>query len=427
MSAPQHVSKPGTPTAAQPEATLLRFLVRLGAAMTAAGEGVREVRHALERVAAVNGVVAQVVAFPTVLFVELSKGGVVRIQLSGDTQSDLRFEQIEALYTMVRRAEAGDCPPDEGLAELDRIEAMPAHFTWKARLGGHVLLVMGLTLLLQPSAVGLLAGAMLGLAVGWVKLLPLPTIDVLVPVLVAFGCALAVFTTFDHIHNEVSALRLLIPALVTFLPGSMITLGTMELASDELVSGASRIVAGIVQLALLTFGIVAAAEVVGLPGGDLDDTPADLLGWWAPWAGVGLYGLGVCLHFVARPRTIGWVLLVLVAAYAGQVVGAELISGGISAFVGAAVMAPLAMAIEHHGGPPARITFAPAFWMLVPGAIGLIGVTELTTAGSALAATDLTTTFLSIAAVAFGIFAGQRIYALGRIWLRRALGVINLA
>jgi uncharacterized membrane protein YjjP (DUF1212 family) len=426
MSAPRTVSKDDAPDGVPPETVLLQFLVRLGAAMTAAGDGVREVRLTLLQVAAVNGVAAQVVAFPTVLFVELSKGDTVRIQLSGDTRGALHFEQVEALYRMVRRAEAGDCPPAEGLAELDRIDTLPARFSWRVRLGGHVLLVLGLTMLLQPSGVGLLVGAALGLAVGWLKLQTGPTFDALLPVLAAFGCGLVVFVLLADLHDEVSAMRLLIPPLVTFLPGSAITQGTMELAGEEIVSGASRIVAGIVQLALLTFGIVAAAEVVGLPGRDLNDTPANLLGWWAPWVGVVLYGVGVWLHHSATPRAIGWVLLVLVAAYAGQVVGAELVGGSLSAFVGAAVMAPLAMAIEHHGGPPARITFAPAFWMLVPGAIGLIGITELTTTGSAIAGTGLATTSLSIASIAFGILAGQRLYLLGRTWLRRAIGVISL-
>jgi uncharacterized membrane protein YjjP (DUF1212 family) len=426
MTAPRSVSEEDDAGAAQPpDRTLLQFMVRLGAAMTAAGEGVREVRLALLQVAEVNGVAAQVVAFPTVLFVELSRGDTVRIQLSGDTRAALLFDQVEALYTMIRRAAAGDCSPAEGLAELDRIEEMPAR-SWRTRLGGHMMLALGLTLLLQPSYAGLLVGAGLGLAVGWLRLRAGPSFDVLLPVVTAFACGLVVFVVFDHLHDQMSAMRLLIPPLVTFLPGSAITQGTIELASQEVVSGASRLVSGIVQLALLTFGIIAAAQAAGLPGGELTDNPADLLGWWAPWLGVMAFGVGVSLYYSATPHAIGWVLLVLVTAYAGQVVGAELIGGGLSAFVGAAVMAPLAMAIEHQGGPPARITFAPAFWMLVPGAMGLIGVTELATAGTSIASSDLSTTFLSIAAVAFGILAGQRTYLLGRVWLRRALGVINL-
>jgi hypothetical protein len=43
---------------------------------------------------------------------------------------------------------------------------------------------------------------------------------------------------------------------------------------------------GTLQLLLLGFGIVGAAQVVGLPSADaLVDTPTNQLGWWAPWVG----------------------------------------------------------------------------------------------------------------------------------------------
>ena len=37
-------------------------------------------------------------------------------------------------------------------------------------------------------------------------------------------------------------------------------------------------------------------------------------------------------------------------------------------------MTPVALAVARlPGGPPSQVTFLPAFWLLVPGAIGLIG------------------------------------------------------
>ena len=41
-------------------------------------------------------------------------------------------------------------------------------------------------------------------------------------------------------------------------------------------------------------------------------------------------------------------------------------------------MTPVALAVARlPGGPPSQVTFLPAFWLLVPGALGLIGVTEI--------------------------------------------------
>jgi len=42
------------------------------------------------------------------------------------------------------------------------------------------------------------------------------------------------------------------------------------------------------------------------------------------------------------------------------------------------VVLPIALAIARlPGGPPSPVTFLPASWVLVPGALGLIGVTEV--------------------------------------------------
>ena len=173
-------------------------------------------------------------------------------------------------------------------------------------------------------------------------------------------------------------LRAMIAPLVTFLPGAMITMAVVELSAAEMITGASRLVAGSVQLLLLAAGIVGAAQVVGLPSADaLIDTPANLLGWWASWLGVLLVGMGNYLYFSAPRRSLGWLCLVLYVAWIGQYLGDLAFGGYLSGFVGAIVMTPVAYLVEQRpSGPPALVSFLPAFWLLVPGALGLIGVTD---------------------------------------------------
>ena len=73
-----------------------------------------------------------------------------------------------------------------------------------------------------------------------------------------------------------------------------------------------------------------------------------------------------------------WLLIVLFSAWIGQLAGKQIVDSTLSGFVGAAVMVPVAHAVAHaRNAPPAHVMFLPAFWMLVPGAIGLIGVTEI--------------------------------------------------
>jgi uncharacterized membrane protein YjjB (DUF3815 family) len=106
------------------------------------------------------------------------------------------------------------------------------------------------------------------------------------------------------------------------------------------------------------------------------NAPENLLGWWAPWLGVLVFGIGAFLFFSAPRHSFGWLLLVLFAAYIGQKVGSVLIGGYLSGFAGGLVLTIVAYAVERRPtGPPALVTFLPGFWLLVPGSLGLIGLT----------------------------------------------------
>ena len=71
-------------------------------------------------------------------------------------------------------------------------------------------------------------------------------------------------------------------------------------------------------------------------------------------------------------------MLVLLSAWIGQVIGGRIVGAEVSGFFGALTMTPIALAVARlPGAPPPQVTFLPAFWLLVPGALGLIGVTEV--------------------------------------------------
>jgi uncharacterized membrane protein YjjB (DUF3815 family) len=173
-------------------------------------------------------------------------------------------------------------------------------------------------------------------------------------------------------------MRVLIPCLVTFLPGSLLTTATLDLAAGEVISGASRLVAGTMQLVLLSFGLVVGATIAGVSlDKAITNVAQNTLGDWAPWLGVVVFGVGAFVHFSGPKRSLGWLLVVLFSAYIGQQVGGELVSDELGGFFGALIVTPVgAWVATRPSGPPALATFLPAFWLLVPGAVGLIGMAE---------------------------------------------------
>ena len=405
------------------ELPLLRELVVcLGGAMTASGDSVNSINERLSSIADAYGAEGfEFFVLPTGMFVESGEAATAHVLLSTTQQRrHYRFDQIAELYHLVDLAEQAAITPGEGLRELARIEAMEPAFRPWIRVLGHGILTAGLALLLQPTLGGMAAAFGLGLLVGLLKLPRLATLDLIFPVVAAFVVAATVFAVTHQTGLGDNPVRILIPPLATFLPGGVLTIATVELAAGQMVAGASRLVTGMVQLGLLAFGIVAAASLIGIDEQLLIDDPVNRLGPWAPWIGVLIVAVGDYLHFSAPARSLWWILLVLYVAYAGQAVGGALFGGALSGFFGGLAMTPVVLWIdERRFGTPSLVTFLPAFWLLVPGAVGLIGVTEIVGADRSVGAEDLGIALTSIASIALGVLIGSASYRTATAGVRR--------
>ena len=154
----------------------------------------------------------------------------------------------------------------------------------------------------------------------------MPAVAVLLPVAAATLVSLFAFW-IEPDQTIDGSMRVLIPALVTFLPGGLLTTATLDLSAGETISGSSRLVAGTMQLVLLSFGIVAGAELAGISLDEaITNAAENTLGDWAPELGVVVFGFGAFLHFSGPRGSLGWLILVLVAACDGQQLGGRLVS-----------------------------------------------------------------------------------------------------
>ena len=387
--------------------------------MTMAGESVDGVHERLERIAGAYGIEdIEVMVLPTALFIETGSGESARVQLAVRSSTAPRLDQVTDLYELVHETERGEVEPADGLRRLQEVLARPPRYGRLVRILGYAVLSVGFSLLLQPSLGGVAVAFVLGLMVGVLTTWRFSTLRTVVPVLSSFLVATIVFTVTEHFELE-NPVRALIPPLVVFLPGAVLTTGTVELATAQVISGSSRLVQGIVELFLLAFGVVAAGSLVGTPSAVLIDRPIDRLGWWAPLLGLAVVVVGDHLHHCAPKRTLPWIALVLVVAYAGQAVGAAVFDASLSGFFGALAMTPVVLWLNDSSfGPPSMVTFLPGFWLLVPGSAGLIGVTEIVGTGSTLGIDDFSSALGTVMSIALGVLIGVAAYRSTQVGVR---------
>jgi uncharacterized membrane protein YjjP (DUF1212 family) len=394
--------EPSGPAAAE----LTDLLRLLGVALCMSGEATSRVAAHLDDLAHAYGVTGvRFFVLPTGVFVRTTHDGETTVDFAPASGGTLRLDQISAVYDLLADAKTNRPPPAEAARRVVEILESAPRRSPVTTVAGHMILVVGLGMITNPTPESIACYAVLGVLVGALKLVAelFSILSEALPVV----AALLVYVVAIEMAGPLGvpqAGHLLIPALVTLLPGTALTIGSMELATGEMIAGAARLIYGLNVLLLLAFGILIGHHFVGTPAAG---HPVEALGWWAPWVGVIGVGTGFFLHFSAPARSLPWLLLVLYAVWGAQAAGSAVTDSLAGAFLGGLVITPAAYFVQsRRGGPPAQVTFLPSFWMLVPGALGLTGVSELVVSKSGGSLNDVVQTLLTIVAISLGMMVG---------------------
>ena len=384
------------------------LLAHLGAAMVATGQPVCDVEDELAGVGAVLGYPdVQIAASPTGIILNLASGVASTYE---SVNGGLRLDQAAEVRTIRHRLLQSTLTVSQATEELRNLRDRPPRYPeWLANLG-WIATAVGIALILQPGGANV-AFAAVG-AVVVVALFRLgqryTLIATLLPAVAAFLLACGVFAAANADLLD-GPLRTLLPPLAVLLPGALIVTAMSELVAGDMVAGASRLAFGLVQLLLFTLGIVAASHVIAVPAAELANIRVDTLGWWAAPLGLILISVGIGVLEGPPVRLLPWITVVLVLAFAAQSFGQHVGGAVLGSFLGA-VAASLGASLVEAVVPnlPRLVVFLPAFWLLVPGSLGLLSATALianTDGGGANAAGVASV----VCAIAAGLLVGSAV------------------
>lgn len=390
----------------QPAEDAVRTLLAyLGTAMVATGQPVSDIEDELREVSAALGYPdVQIAATPTGVTLNLASGlaatyEAVRGPLRLDQAADVREIRFQLVQDSLSVAEA--------TGQLSTLRTRPPRYpVWLANLG-WVAIATGIALILQPGWPNVGFAAVGGLVV--VALFRLgqrySLIATLLPTLAAFVLACGVFAAANAGLLE-GPLRTLLPPLAVLLPGALLVTAMSELAAGDMVAGASRLIFGVVQLLLFALGIVAASQVVRVPADQLTNLRVDQLGWWAAPVGLIMISIGIGLLESPPVRLLPWITVVLIMALLAQTLGQRLEGAALGSFLGA-LAASLGASLVELIKPtlPRLVVFLPAFWLLVPGSLGLVSTTQLV-ANPGGGAADAAGVVTVISAIVLGLLVG---------------------
>lgn len=395
------------PPDSYPPDDVAAMLREIGVALSEVAQAAPIVEDRLFRIAArYTTKPVRLVVMPTVLMIQI---GCDAYEIDGSTHSSLQLDAAGRIDDIATLAEAGAIAPADAIAAIEAARKMPPRFGRFTTAIGYAITTVGFGIMINPAWATLPGYLFLGLVVGLIvsyggrfpSLTPiLPTLSALVVTLLA--------TWFVAAAVDDGLLRVISPALVATLPGMALTTGALELADSQIISGSSRLIYGLSQLALLVFGVMLGMHIAG--SDVTPQNPSAPMGPWSLYLSIVIVAIGLFIYLSAPPGSLFWLMAAIAVAVLGQKLAESIMSSAHSGFIGAALAVLFAMfATRIRTAPPAVVMLLASFWSLVPGALSFMSVSQAATGGDADVAT-VGVAGAAIAAIALGTLVGWSIF-----------------
>ncbi|BBY28072.1 threonine/serine exporter family protein [Mycolicibacterium sediminis] len=388
------------------EAAVAAMLRELGIALIECEQPTHQVEARLQNIARnYTSEKVRIVAFPTALVVQV---GTVAYEVETVVRPTTQLNLAGRVDAIAELAEVGAITAVDAAREAAAARAMPPRFGPVTTVVGYTVTTVGFGMVINPTWASLWGYVFLGAVVGAIVMLgrPFPTLN---PVLPTFAAAVVTLLATGFVADAANdgLLRVISPPLVAILPGLALTIGAMELASGQMMSGATRLIYGVTQLGLLVFGVGLGIHL----GDDLaPQQPSAQMGSWSLYVAILVIAVGLYVYLSAPKGSFVWLILAVGVALIGQKLGGLFLSPTHSGAIGAFLVVPFAaLASRIKTSPPADVMMLAAFWALVPGALSfetlgeaVAGEGDVLTLGTAVAA---------IFSIALGTLIGWSVFA----------------
>lgn len=380
----------------------VEFTSKLARALLGYGLPIHRLNQALLRLARALGFEAAFFLTPTGMIATFVIGGERFTQVLLAVPGAADMARLSGLHALVGRVERGEISPGEASKRVDAILAAKPRYGPVLTTFATALLSVAVARLLDASGTEMTWAAVLGFGVAALGLAARRwfTLGRLLPVLASLLASIAAFgLAADHV--PVRPTVLVISAVISLLPGLTLTIGIIELATANLVSGTARLMGAMLTFFQLGFGIAIGGSLARwVPQLDWPSLPP--LPEWADSVSTFLVSIAFLVLLRVRVRDSIGVLASCGLAMLGSRIGGPLLGVEVGAFLGALLVGLTSHLYARITDGPSLVLVVPGILALVPGVLGVLSLNSLIAEDTAVALQTAFQMFM----VAIGISTG---------------------
>lgn len=399
----------------QPAEDAVEFVLHLGRALHRYGTPAHRLEEALLEVCHRLGLSAEVFMTPTTIVMSFGEPAELRTRMMRVEGGELDMAKLARVDALADAVASQQISPGAGIAELVAILTAPRQFGRTVSAVAHAVSVGALTVFFGGSLPDIATAAVIGLVVGVLAQVAQRSTDqARVFELVAAAVAAYLAGIAAWLWRGVSPSIVTIAALLVLLPGMSLTVAMTELATRNLMAGTARAAAGGIVLLELVVGVAlgerAAGALVEIPR--VIPTPLPV---WSQWIALVASAIGVAVVVQAQLRAFGWIVAACMIGYLGSRAGTAWfgpgggMDGQLGVLVGAFALGALANVYARLLNRPAQVVSVPAMLLLVPGSMGLRGMSSLLDRDTVGGVESVFATFVVAIAIAAGLLIANAV------------------
>lgn len=316
------------------------------------------------------GLKGSIVSLPTAIFSSFSYQDEEITKIERVEPMGVNLGKLSKVDLVSREVIGGTKTYEEGSQTLDEILSSDDPYGKRMRLLCFLFSAAGFMVLFGGNWGDFIASIFIGVLVGILSLArPIGLVAQLFEAIVA---VVASFTTYV-LYKLFPGLNIgvvILSSLIIFMPGLFITIAISEIATQNLTSGTSRLVGGVMILLKLTFGVFVGAKLASwfhLPPLDiqLEQVPSVVTIFTLP-----LTALMATVIFKAERSDWKWVTLAGVFGYCSSKVGTYYFGPEMGMFLGGIAVGASSNIFARLKDRPSSIFQFPGMILLVPGSVG---------------------------------------------------------